>query len=244
MKQFGTFSKLAALSLALAAAFFVSSAQAATSAGTQPGQAKVTKITGTATFKGGGQSGELKVGQILGAGATISTGVAATVELDLGVNGKSLTIKPDSTVAIDKLDFSNTCEGTVINTRLNLTKGGLSGNVKKLARESKYEVQTAKGVAGVRGTSYSILSSGVIHVWTGSMMVVYTLDDGTQTDPIEVVAGQTMYPPTPPSRVPTLGPPTGFEDPTVVEVPEAGARPGFPTYIYISPTTGIVRVVP
>ncbi len=239
MKQFGTFSKLAALSLALAAVFFVNSAPAATNADTQQGKAKVTRIKGAATYKSGGQSGDLKVGQILHAGDSVSTGLATTVELDLGANGKSLTINPDSTVAIDKLDLSE--GGAVINTRLNLTKGGLSGNVKKLTAGSKYEVQTAKGVAGVRGTSYSALASGVVHVFSGSIIVIYVID-GKESAPVEVLEGQTLYPPTEPGGVPTLGP---FLDELKlrpwIEVPDTLERHGFPSIIYISPTTGVAR---
>ena len=206
MKQMGSISKLAALSLALAALFFVNSAQAVTNAGTQQGKAKVVKITGTATYtEAGGQGGDLKVGQTLLAGATINTGPAATVELNLGVNGQSLTIKPGSTVAIDQLDFTGTGADTVVNTRLNLTKGGLNGNVKKLAANSKYEVKTANGVAGVRGTFFSALANGVIHVWSGSVYMIYVIN-GVASEPILVLEGQTVYPPATPGGKPTLGP--------------------------------------
>jgi len=238
MKHLGSFSKLAALSLALAAMFFVNPAQAITNAGTQQGQAKVVKINGNATYQSGGQSRDLKVGQILTAGASISTGPAATVELSLGVNGQSLTISKDSTVAIDQLDFTGTGADTVINTKLNLTKGGLNGNVKKLAANSKYEIKTANGVAGVRGTSFAIFSNGVTHVSEGAVYMVYFIG-GKFSEPFLVLKDQTVYPPTTPGGVPTLGPiPPGMVPEIVVTIPDEGRHTQPPTVIFVSPTTG------
>ena len=238
MKHSGTFSKLAALGLALAAVFFINSAQAVTNAGTQQGQAKVTKITGNATYRSASQSGDLKVGQILTAGASISTGPAATVDLSLCVNGQSLTISSDSTVAIDQLDFTGTGDEAVINTRLNLTKGGLNGNVKKLAGNSKYEIKTANGVAGVRGTTYAILSNGVTHVFRGAVYMRFVVG-GVASEPFLVLAGQTVYPPTTPGGVPTLGPRPSEMDLRTADREKIRDRGGVvPTVIYVSPTTG------
>ncbi len=240
MKHLGSFSKLAALSFALAAVFFVTPAQAVNNADTQQGKAKVAKITGNATYNNAnGQSGDLKVGQILQAGATINTGPAATVELNMGVNGQSLTVSPDSTVAIDQLDFTGTGADTVVNTRLNLTKGGLNGNVKKLAANSKYEIKTANGVAGIRGTSYSILANGVLHVWQGSVYMFYVVG-GIASEPFLVLEGQTAYPPTTPGGVPTLGPMPDIMNRPVIRTPDRGLR-DMPIYIFVSPTTGTTQ---
>ncbi len=237
MKQLASFSKLSALVLALATVVFVTPAQAVTNAGTQQGKATVVKVNGSATFKAAsGQGGDLKVGQILEAGASISTGPAATVELNMGVNGQSLTVKSDSTVAIDQLDFTGTGADTVVNTRLNLTKGGLNGNVKKLAANSKYEIKTANGVAGVRGTSFSALASGVVHVWQGSVYMIYIVG-GVASAPILVLEGQTVFPPTTPGGKPTLGDlPPGMERGTGYTVPDKESAPAPLTLIYVSPT--------
>ena len=50
--------------------------------------------------------------------------------------------------------------------------------VKKLAATSKYEVKTPNGVAGIRGTEYSISASGDVQVVSGSIVVVYVKSDG------------------------------------------------------------------
>ena len=219
--------------LALVAIFFVQSTPAATKTSTQHGQAKVVSISGSATFRhANGESGSLKVGQILTEGASISTSPVATVELDLGVNGQSLTISKDSTVAIDQLDFTGSGADTVINTRLNLTKGGLYANVKKLAANSKYEIKTANGVAGVRGTSLSILSNGVAHVWQGSLSIVHFVN-GVASQPFLVPAGQTVYPPGTPGGVPTLVPlPAEMERPDTAfdEQPDRERLPNTTTF--------------
>lgn len=122
-----------------------------------PGRAEVLKVTGKATKTDAkGSTGSLAAGMILGTGDTINTGPGSTVDLNLGLNGDFLRVDPDTTLKIDNLDIANVADRTVTTT-LNLAKGGMTGNViNKLTAASKYEIKSASGVAGIRGTVYNV----------------------------------------------------------------------------------------
>ncbi len=108
---------------------------------------------------------------VLKEGATINTGANSKVILDLGENGQALSINANSTLTLDELKLKNTPAGPVAQTTLELKRGGLIGNTKKLAASSKYEVRTANGVAGIRGTSFRFLASGLWQCFSGLVQV-------------------------------------------------------------------------
>jgi len=122
-----------------------------------PGRAEVVKVVGTATVsKAAGGSASITQGMVLGTGDTVTTGANSTVDLNLGLNGDFLRVDPDSSLKIDNLDIANIADRTVT-TQLNVNRGGITGNVvNKLTKASKYEIKSASGVAGIRGTVYSI----------------------------------------------------------------------------------------
>jgi hypothetical protein len=147
-----------------------------------------------------------KVGGSLSANSQIKTSADSTVDVFLGENGPVVRVTPDTTMGIDKLDLDSTGIEKVIETQLDLRNGRILGSVKKMAAASKYEVKTPVGVAGIRGTEYSINSRGQVSIVTGSAMVVYVVDN--QILPAAPVgAGQTINPPpnvtTPPAITPT-----------------------------------------
>jgi len=136
----------------------------------------------------------------------VKTAADSTVDVFLGENGPVVRITPDTTMGIDKLDLDNTGIEKVIETQLDLRNGRILGSVKKMAAASKYEVKTPVGVAGIRGTEYSINSRGQVSIVTGSAMVVYVVE-GQILPAAQVGAGQTISPPpnttTPPPITPT-----------------------------------------
>jgi len=135
-----------------------------------------------------------KVGSYLGANAAIKTAADSTADLFLGDNGPVVRVTPDTTLGIDKLTVENTSIEKVIETQLDLKSGRILGSVKKMAAASKYEVKTPVGVAGIRGTEYSIDARGKVTIITGSAVVVYVID-GNILPPKNVGAGQTITPP-------------------------------------------------
>jgi hypothetical protein len=61
-----------------------------------------------------------------------------------------------STLVIDKLTTVSSGADTVSDTELDLKKGSMYASVKKLSPAAEYLVKTPTGIAGVRGTEFSI----------------------------------------------------------------------------------------
>jgi len=153
MKQFGNLKTLLATGAAFAAVSTFGSLQAQ-----EQGHGVVRKITGTASFQvGGGVWTPLKVGDNLPPGSTIKGDKESLVYIYLGAaNGPSLQVKDDTTVSIDTLNYTGSGPDAVSETKLNLQDGEILGSVRKLGADSKYEIKTPTGVAGIRGTDYDI----------------------------------------------------------------------------------------
>ena len=142
--------------LAAAWLFAINTVQAAS-----PGAAVVKKVVGTATYTDARGGGAIKENDILFQGATITTGAGSYVDLDLGVNGNALRVEADSTLALNKLEYTKAIT-TVTDTQVEVKKGSAVSNViNKLSKASKYEIKTPAGVAGIRGT---VVRSSVIRI--------------------------------------------------------------------------------
>jgi hypothetical protein len=150
---------------------------AAAAPGPQNVKAKVVDVKGQAN---------VKVGDELGAGSVVTTGPGSTVILDLGVGGR-VSVREDSTLSIDKLTVQG---GEVGETKMEVRKGSIMGDVKKLGAASKYEVATAKGVAGIRGTRYHIFAIGIFRCAEGQLVVrILNITTGQQQN-FTVAPGQ------------------------------------------------------
>jgi hypothetical protein len=174
MKERTSFTKVIAAVAVLVGVLAITSAQAV-----EAGKAVVRSIKGKAQYAEGGAWMALKVGQTLKASTQIKTGNDSQVDLFLDQNGPLVRLLENTTLGIDKLCFTPTGADTVVETQLDLKSGRIVGIVKKLAATSKYEVKTPNGVAGIRGTEYSISASGDVQVVTGSVVVVYVKSDGS-----------------------------------------------------------------
>jgi hypothetical protein len=229
---------------------------------TQEATATVTRIKGSARYSTDAANWKpLKVGMQLGGGVTIQTGAGSYVDLLLGEPdiiaqtpkiGEYLAYKPlaeqdslriyeDSVLALDKLTTTKTGMDEVKETQLDLRAGTIFGKVKKLSAASKYEIKLPNGVAGIRGTIYSISAQGVVSVLTGSVVIAYTGSDGTVVTQV-VNAGYEFD-----TRTGQLTPIPDFKEKEMVEAArQAGVGPStVPTTItvdqteyYISPTQG------
>jgi len=134
------------------------------------------------------------VGASVSAHSMIRTDATATVDVFLGDNGPVVRVTKGTTLGFDKLDAEDTGVEKVIETQLDLKNGRILGNVKKMAAASKYEVKTPNGVAGIRGTEYSISADGVVHVVSGTVVVVYIIDN-VPLPPVTLTAGMQSSPP-------------------------------------------------
>lgn len=158
-----------------------------------PGRAEVKKVFGTATVtKATGGTASVTVGMVLGAGDTVATDKASCVHLWLGANGEALQVAPDTTLKLETLEITNVKENTV-NTSLSLAKGAVTGTlVKKLSAASKFEIKTASGVAGIRGTVYGFKSDGTLVVLHGAVTFNYIANG--QAKSVRVEPGQQFKP--------------------------------------------------
>ena len=179
----------AALACALAITFLFagSSSQAATDPNAVRTTATVTGVTGKATVFQGGKSSKVKKGMEVGVGATISTGLG-TVTLNLGGHGIAI-VQSRSTLTIEELSHKIVGGETQGRTKFDLKQGILLGNVKKTSAASNYEVKTAKGVAGIRGTTYEIHAVGIFKCGEG-MYTVQLLVTDPATNQLQVITLQ------------------------------------------------------
>jgi hypothetical protein len=112
-----------------------------------------------------------------------------------------IRLTPDTTLGIDKLTIIDTGADTVSDTELNLTRGKIFASVKKLNAASQYLIKLPSGIAGVRGTRFSISVDGVTAVFDDhnhpSRGVVLSLifPNGT-TQTFVIVPGQLLDPAT------------------------------------------------
>lgn len=116
-----------------------------------------------------------------------STGFTAAAQQNV------IRILGGAELAIDKLTFSDTGAETVSDTELDLRAGKIFGNVKKISAMSKYEIKTPTGVAGVRGTSFTMGADGTVIVYSGSVVLSFPGPGGVITTQV-VNAGETYTP--------------------------------------------------
>jgi len=136
------------------------------------------------------------VGAKLQQGTVVRTAPGTVMDLFLNENGPVVRVTENTQMGIDALTIDRTGQENVIETQLDLRSGRILGNVKHLAAASKYEVKTPVGVAGIRGTQYDISANGRVHVFDGTVIVVYVVP-GIPPQTVTVLKDQTAFPPTP-----------------------------------------------
>lgn len=161
---------------------------------------KVVRIKGAARYTTGNNVWQpLKVGTILKSGSLVQTAAKSQVDVVLGetdlvpvravaadvstyspkAEQDVVRIQEDSVLAFDKLALTDTGNDQVTETQLDLRSGKIMGTVKKLTATSRYEIKLPNGVAGVRGTIYTISAEGVVQVLVGSVVISWVSPDGT-----------------------------------------------------------------
>lgn len=228
------------------------------------GAAKVVRIKGAARFTTGNNVWQpVKVGALLRAGTVIQTASEGSyVDLVLGDEGAAVPrpvvgdsrlytptaadqnivrVFENSTLAVDKLTTMDTGADTVSEIQLDLQRGRIFGNVKKMSAASKYEVKLPNGVAGIRGTIYTLSAVGVVQVLVGSVVIAYVGADGNVVTQV-VMGGQQFD-----ARTGQITPIPNFNQKEMVKLAkETRVGPNTPpttftvdhTIYYVSPTIG------
>lgn len=134
-----------------------------------PGKIVVGAVSGEVFAMGGGdtQRTQLKKDALLYEGQVITTAKGASVILVFS-NGATVNLGEESVLSVDEFlqdPFASpvkvgelTAEPTTSTTKLNLLRGELISNVKKLRKAdgSSFNVQTPVGAAGIRGTTFQL----------------------------------------------------------------------------------------
>lgn len=142
----GFFTAIVALSLATCL-------QAQTTAA----KTKVQSVKGTAFYTPpGGKRTVLKPNVMLAPGTKIETEAKASVDIFMGAMAGMVRVAEKSTLIVEQYNVTKTAVDQVIDVQLNLPEGTIYGTVNKLSAASKYHIKTPDGVAGVRGTKYTI----------------------------------------------------------------------------------------
>lgn len=172
----------------------------ASAAGTVERTAKVVRLKGAARYSLGNNVWQpVKVGTILKSGALVQTADKSYVDLVLGAADLTpnravaapssgfqpkaeqdiIRIKEDTVLMLEKMTVTDTGGDEVTETQLDLRSGKIFGTVKKLTPTSRYEIKLPNGVAGVRGTIYTISADGVVQVLVGQVVISWVAPDGT-----------------------------------------------------------------
>jgi len=160
---------------------------------TTPGQAQVRAVSGTAVYSTPtAAAAPLKVGTVLPSGTTVKTDKGSSVDLFLGNSAGVVRLTENTTLALDKLTFTDTGADTVVEVQLNLPDGTILGNVNKLSPASKYEIRLPNGVAGIRGTKYRVSSTSFIVLLDGTLIFVH-VPPGGQPTPYTLNAPPVVY---------------------------------------------------
>ena len=143
---------------------------AARAQATDPGRIVLARVTGdvSVTNKATQVAARAANAQEIAQGSIVTTPKGGSVVLVFS-NGATINLKEDSVLDIEQFlqdpfgdpfnPATATDEPSVSNTKLNLTRGELVGNVKHLKKDkgSSFSVQTPVGAAGIRGTTFRIV---------------------------------------------------------------------------------------
>lgn len=110
-------------------------------------------------------------------------------------------VMSSSVLYIDKLTTISSGVDTVSDTELDLRKGGIYASVKKLSPAAQYLVKTPTGIAGVRGTQFSItlnddgtIKDVAVYQTMGDEGLVLAVTEGASTQTFIIQAGMVWQP--------------------------------------------------
>jgi hypothetical protein len=141
-----------------------------------PAKAVVRVVHGHATCSAEGKSSDLKPDMTLEAGATITTDPDSYVYLNVNGLTSSVRVASETTLVLKNLDQVGSRHAGITETLLMLEVGSLLCHVSKLPDDSKFEVSTPCGVAGIRGTDGSVT---VTQIGNGQYEATFQAVQGT-----------------------------------------------------------------
>lgn len=145
--------------------------------GTMHGQARVRSVHGPASYTTpDGATHNLTANVVLQPGSVITTGPDAFAYIQVNGITSAIRVSENTTLAVDRMDVVGSSREGTHDTGLNLKVGSIVGQVKKVSADSRYEISTPHGVAGIRGTDFSV---SVTSDGNGQYTVTFTSLTGT-----------------------------------------------------------------
>ena len=139
-------------------------------ANAREGQALVQSISGEVTMLvDGGNWLPMQTGEMLKSGTVVKTGAKSQADLFLGINGSMLRLAANSELKFNRLAIMESPIEPIAQTEMELIRGRVIGNVRKLPMGSSYVIKTPKGEAKVKGTVYDINADGELIVLSGKV---------------------------------------------------------------------------
>jgi hypothetical protein len=90
------------------------------------------------------------------AGITIRTGPDGSADISVNGNSSAVRMTNNTILQIPTMSYTGSVREGDTTTMLNLETGTVIGNVKKISANSRYEIMTPHGVAGIRGTDFAV----------------------------------------------------------------------------------------
>ncbi len=113
------------------------------------------------------------------AGVTLRTGENGTCDVSVNGTASAVRLTNNTTLQIPTMSYVGTAREGDTTTMLNLMSGSVLGNVKKISANSRYEITTPHGVAGIRGTDFRVeaipTQDGTFHVKFDSVTGIITV---------------------------------------------------------------------
>jgi hypothetical protein len=116
---------------------------------------------------------------------------ASSLSVQSKANQNVIRLWSDTALSIDKLITQQTGAGAVSETELDLKRGRITGNVKKMPAGSKFDIKLPNnGIAGIRGTGFDICVTGTlwVRVINGAIVLAF-YKTGETTPTTEVITG-------------------------------------------------------
>ncbi len=123
--------------------------------GRKEGKATVRAVHGTVEYLDNATWLPVKPNMRFDAGVTVRTGPNGTADISVNGTASAVRLTNNTTLQIPTMAYVGSAREGDTTTMLNLVTGSVIGNVKKITANSRYEIMTPHGVAGVRGTDFA-----------------------------------------------------------------------------------------
>lgn len=136
--------------------------------------AEVSGVFGPAFVNSGTGDTPLRVGTKLSAGTTIRTGARGAADIFLGGEPSVIRLTQNTIVRIEQLHGTNNTSETY----LHLQQGSILGNGSNVPENSRYQIKTAVGIAGIASGAFRLHAEGYLVLLNGKARFAHVPTNG------------------------------------------------------------------